>query len=299
MFKKTRYAALIFMLLVCNTVRAGYEDGAKAAKNGDFVTALREFMPLAEQGDSLAQFRVGGLYLNGAGVEKNKDIAFKWFLKSANNGNASAQLILASDYHNQKKYNLAAEWYAKLVEKGSPEAMFYLAEIYRAGAAGVPKDLEKSASLMKSSAEKGYDNAKYSIGMYYYQGIGIEKDVNQATYWFKKSADSGNADGKVMLDHVIKDNSSSSASNLTLICAYTFISSGKIGESKYFINFTNSTVNSESAVISENTIEWTAPTKPDAFKVKIRRNSGGFEVWVGEEKPFITGHCEKERPNKF
>ena len=214
MFKNTLYGSLIYILLICNAAFAGYEDGAKAAKNGDFVTALREFMPLAEQGDALAQVRVGGLYLNGAGVDKNKDIAFSWFLKSANQGNTDAQIMLASDYYKQKKYNLSAEWYAKLVEKGMPDAMFYLGLIYIVGPAGVPKDLEKAASLMKLSAENGYDDAKLELGMLYFQGDGVEKDIEKATYWFKKSADSGSKDGKEMFDYVTRAGKSSEDSSL-------------------------------------------------------------------------------------
>jgi len=42
-----------------------------AYKRGDFATAPREFRPLAEQGDALAQFTLGLMYGEGRGVPKD------------------------------------------------------------------------------------------------------------------------------------------------------------------------------------------------------------------------------------
>jgi uncharacterized protein len=38
---------------------ADYEKGSAAYKSGDYATALREWTPLAEQGDARAQFQIG------------------------------------------------------------------------------------------------------------------------------------------------------------------------------------------------------------------------------------------------
>ena len=47
---------------------ADFDKGLIAAQNGDFATALREWTPLAEQGDASAQFNLGVMYRNGKGV---------------------------------------------------------------------------------------------------------------------------------------------------------------------------------------------------------------------------------------
>ncbi len=59
-----------------------FEDGREAAVNGDFATAHRIWMWLAEKGDARAQFNLGLLYKNGEGVPQNLDIAVKWYIKS-------------------------------------------------------------------------------------------------------------------------------------------------------------------------------------------------------------------------
>jgi hypothetical protein len=44
---------------------ADYQKGYAASQSGDFATALREWTPLAEQGDAGAQFNLGLMYAKG------------------------------------------------------------------------------------------------------------------------------------------------------------------------------------------------------------------------------------------
>ncbi len=46
---------------------AGLDEGFLAYTRGDYVTALREWRPLAEQGDAGAQFNLGAMYDKGRG----------------------------------------------------------------------------------------------------------------------------------------------------------------------------------------------------------------------------------------
>ena len=41
-----------------------FEKGLRAAQSGDFATALREWMPLAERGNTFAQNNLGVMYEN-------------------------------------------------------------------------------------------------------------------------------------------------------------------------------------------------------------------------------------------
>ena len=44
---------------------ADLQKGLTAYKSGDYATALREWKPLAEQGDARAQYNLGQMYYNG------------------------------------------------------------------------------------------------------------------------------------------------------------------------------------------------------------------------------------------
>uniref|UniRef100_UPI003567E3EB tetratricopeptide repeat protein n=1 Tax=Sneathiella sp. TaxID=1964365 RepID=UPI003567E3EB len=73
--------------------------GAEAAKKGDFATALREWKPLAEQGDADAQYNLGVMYYNGTGVPQDYKQAVKWYTAAAEQGFANAQHNLALMYN--------------------------------------------------------------------------------------------------------------------------------------------------------------------------------------------------------
>ena len=45
-----------------------FQKGATAYGNGDYAAALREWTPLAEQGNARAQTNLGWMYENGNGV---------------------------------------------------------------------------------------------------------------------------------------------------------------------------------------------------------------------------------------
>jgi TPR repeat protein len=59
--------SLSFTLLP-GTAIAGLNEGIAAYDKGDFSTALREFEPLAAQGDAIAQYALGTMYDEGKGV---------------------------------------------------------------------------------------------------------------------------------------------------------------------------------------------------------------------------------------
>ena len=42
-----------------------FGKGLAAYRSGDYATALREFRPLAEQGDANVQFQIGWMYYKG------------------------------------------------------------------------------------------------------------------------------------------------------------------------------------------------------------------------------------------
>ena len=78
------------------------QKGATAAKIGDYATALREWTPLAKQGNKEAQYFIGSMYHEGIGVTQNDKTAVKWYTLAAEQGHANAQTNLGSMYANGK-----------------------------------------------------------------------------------------------------------------------------------------------------------------------------------------------------
>ena len=67
-----------------------FQKGFDAYKRGDYAAALREWRPLAEQGEAAAQVNVGLMYSKGRGVPQDLVSAYMWFNLSAAQGNEDA-----------------------------------------------------------------------------------------------------------------------------------------------------------------------------------------------------------------
>ena len=101
-----RHLATIFCLtftLIFGTAEtshsADFDKGWKAYQTEDYATALREWTPLAEQGDAEAQFSLGVMYEHGQGVPQDNKAAVKLYRLAAEQGVAKAQFNLGVMYH--------------------------------------------------------------------------------------------------------------------------------------------------------------------------------------------------------
>jgi uncharacterized protein len=138
---------------------------------------------IVAQGSSAAQYRLGVMYYDGKGVEKDHTKAFEWFLESGVQGNPNAQNRLGIMYLDQKNYEKASEWFTRSAEQGNSDAWTNLGVMYE-----YEKNYTKALELYTRSAEQGDSGAKYHLGMMYYKGNGVKKDYKIASEWFTKSA---------------------------------------------------------------------------------------------------------------
>mgnify|MGYP001258334718 CR=1 FL=1 len=96
-----KHIAILIAFLVTFSAPVAAQDfdkGLAAAQVGDFVTALQEWTPLAEVGNSQAQFNLGLMYNEGQGVLQDYTETVKWWRLAADQGHASAQYFLGIKY---------------------------------------------------------------------------------------------------------------------------------------------------------------------------------------------------------
>jgi TPR repeat protein len=95
-----RFPIALGLLLVCLAVPAwaDYQAGMDAYNRGDYATALREWRPLAEQGDANAQYNLGVMYDFEKGVPQDFATARQWYEQAAAQGHAGAQNNLGGLY---------------------------------------------------------------------------------------------------------------------------------------------------------------------------------------------------------
>ena len=66
--------ALVLAFALSAPAGAGWDEGAAAYVRGDYQTAYREFLQLAEQGFAEAQTILGAMYYEGQGVGLTNEI---------------------------------------------------------------------------------------------------------------------------------------------------------------------------------------------------------------------------------
>ena len=79
---------------------ADLNKGLTAFDNQDYATAFKEWKPLAEQGNAVAQTNLGWMYQNGLGVPQDNKEAARLYRLAAEQGNADAQYNLGAMYGN-------------------------------------------------------------------------------------------------------------------------------------------------------------------------------------------------------
>ncbi len=152
--KRIAIAAVLLVTLV-GPVRAGFDEGLVAYKQGDYATALKEWRPLAGRGDADAQAKLGFIYHIGLGVQQDYAKAVKWYRKAAEQGNVNAQTSLGIMYLNgygaTQDYVQAHFWSNLAASQDNDAARKYLDVIAKLM---TPADISKAQSMAREWLEK-------------------------------------------------------------------------------------------------------------------------------------------------
>ena len=128
-----------------------------AYEGKDYGTAYREFLPLAEAGDPVAQYGLGLLYGRGLAVEKDDAEAVRWFRLSADQGHPAGQNALGVSYARgesvEKDYVEAVKWYRLAAGQGYAKAQYNLGRIYWDGK-GVAQDYAEALRLILHDGDR-------------------------------------------------------------------------------------------------------------------------------------------------
>jgi hypothetical protein len=154
--------AFPLLLLLPSQGWAGLPEGTQAYDRGNYVSAMNELRPLAEEGVAPAQFYLGVMYENGQGVPLDYQEAARWYLKAAKQGHDRAQNNLGKLYEEglgvEQDNIIAVQWYQKSADQGLSAAQFNLAEMYVSGR-GVKPDDDQAREWYRKAATQGHQKA--------------------------------------------------------------------------------------------------------------------------------------------
>ena len=214
-----------------------FDAGLKAYTAKDYATALIYFTPLAEQGNTNAQYMLARMYWHGLGVESNATLSTEWARKAAALGHKLAKNELeridklAEDYlFRNARYTTAPNPASSTQPKRTvvaPEATatttepnpatralpFKMLESSDTKDAHAAKSLPYSAGLsayrsrnyaaalkhFKPLAERGDAHAQYYLGVMHTNGEGVAKHSGEAAKWYYRAAVQGHEEARQKL----------------------------------------------------------------------------------------------------
>ena len=153
----------LVIILICTSfpVTADFQTAGDAYKRGDYETAAKEFLPLAENGDHRAMYALGSMYAAGHGVPRDLKEALKWFRKAASYGRPDAQYKIGLMYDRglglRQDYRKALSWYGKSAKNGFGLAQYKIGQMYIAGH-GVKQNLIKAFAWLKMALSQGVED---------------------------------------------------------------------------------------------------------------------------------------------
>lgn len=127
-----------------------------ASTGVSYADGLFDFqMKLANKGNVEAQFKVGEMYENGFGVEKNTEEGLKWIKKAADQGHETAGFKLL--YYDLRKN-------------------------------GINDGNKPEFDELNNKALSGNGQAQYYLGLMNANGVGVKKDEEKALDWLNKAS---------------------------------------------------------------------------------------------------------------
>lgn len=171
-------ACTVGICLMALPAFAGLAAGIAAFEKEDYATAFKEFKPLAEKGDAVAQQKLGSMYRDGIGVPQDDKESLKWYRLAAAKGNMFAYYNLGAVYAEgktvQQDFKEAARWFRLAADQGHDYSQFYLGRMYMDGD-GVTKDDKEAVKWFRLAADQGNSEAQYTLGLMYANGFSVPK----------------------------------------------------------------------------------------------------------------------------
>lgn len=167
-------ASLAFACILLPVLPVGatpLDEALKVLEAGGDAKAVEVLTKIANEGNPLAQLRLGDLYFHGKGVTEDENMAIFWWKKSAASGNA--------------------------------EAMYQIAHAYLFGstaAKGVADPDREAATWYFQAASAGHAEAAYTLGLLFIAGKGVVEDRNEAIRWFRIAAGKGHVEARKAME---------------------------------------------------------------------------------------------------
>lgn len=161
--------------------------------------AVRWFKQAATSGDVDAQLFMAAAYRYGFGVKTNQDLATKYVIDAAKNGNAIAQFALAEHFLDSRQASnkkLGLIWLNKAAANGNLNALTKQGSLYISSKL-VTQDVPRGMALLNQAAAQNFVPAMVALGEAYLN----QNQYQTAVEWFNKAINQKEVSAYLHLAH--------------------------------------------------------------------------------------------------
>jgi len=176
----------------CCNLGAGYADGLFGL-DPDAYRAMSYYMRAKH--DAIAQWGISALHAGSGGYPKNDAASKVWARKSAAQGYAAAQNLVA---RSSTDLNEAVTLHCKAADQGNSASQVELGKLYIAGH-GIPQSDKIALSWLKKAADQCDSEGQALVGLFYMNGRVLAQNKALALEYLWKSIDQGNTNGMFYL----------------------------------------------------------------------------------------------------
>jgi TPR repeat protein len=198
-FRSILIASLIFGLLSpLNAQQETFDAGLAAKNRGHYATAIRAWLPLAEQGNPAAQNNIGHMHEEGLGVRQSYTEAMSWYRMAADSQLAEAQhnigLLYYRGYGVSQNVKEALRWFRLAAQQELPDAEYMIARIFHQ-TDGFEQDFAEALRWYARSAKRGYAESQFMYAFMLQAGEGAENGDPYRAYIWSKLAEINGLEG--------------------------------------------------------------------------------------------------------
>jgi hypothetical protein len=188
-----------------------FRSGTQALRQGKTDQGVAELQYAADQGVPFAIWKLGRMYADGDGVNKDKGRAFEYFRNLTNahrdsQGTPQARFVANAfvalgQYHLEgipgtvkadaqaahELFHYAASYFA------DPEAQYHLGRLYLLGKGSV-KDPMLAARWLRLAANKGEHRAQALLGALLFKGEEVPRQAALGLFWLDVAKDGAGTD---------------------------------------------------------------------------------------------------------
>ncbi|CAM4381225.1 MAG: hypothetical protein LEGION0398_MBIBDBAK_01086 [Legionellaceae bacterium] len=169
--------------------------------------AFDYYLSAADSNKSYAIYQVGSYLLTGrSGIPRNPILAFPWFLKAAElqdgDGQAQTAYLYLIGIGTEKNLSEGIKWALEAVKQKNAHGYYVIAMAYLKGL-GITQNGALAYKYMKLSAENGYVDAQYELGILLLEGNRFLTDIphepKEGLCWLENAREQGQKAATVLI----------------------------------------------------------------------------------------------------